>query len=128
MEKTKGRNSARREIIYDIVASTKSHPTAEWVYERARCVCDGIGIATVYRNLRGLAECGRLDTVETTDGITHYDADLSTHAHFVCRECGRISDFEFLSDECERNLIANGYEIERKKLVLYGVCSDCKKG
>lgn len=127
MEKTKERNSVRREIIYDIVASTKSHPTAEWVYERARLISDGIGIATVYRNLRSMAECGRLDTVETTDGITHYDADLSTHAHFVCKECGKILDFDFCADECEHSLVADGYEVERRKLVLYGVCPDCKK-
>src|SRR5687767_10079081 len=45
------RRSRRRDVILRIVQGADSHPTAEWVYERARRKIPNLSLGTVYRNL-----------------------------------------------------------------------------
>ncbi len=49
------RRSRQRDIILQIVRETDSHPTAEWVHERARRKIPNLSLGTVYRNLNLLA-------------------------------------------------------------------------
>ena len=120
------RHSAQREIIYETLKSTTSHPDVDAIYNEVKRRLPDIGVATVYRNLKKLVATGKVNTLETTKDCIHYDADISNHAHFVCSRCGKIKDVfiaSALTDEVE-NL---GYKVEREKLVFYGVCPDCIK-
>lgn len=117
------RYSSRREAIYEAVRAVKCHPDAEWVYRTVRRDIPNISLGTVYRNLRALSACGKLNTLETESGIIHYDADLSCHAHFVCRKCGAIEDLCSYGGGIE--LSSSGYEVEHVKTVAYGVCAKC---
>ena len=104
--------------------STVSHPTAEWVYGRVRESIPNVSLGTVYRNLGALVDDGRLITVETDDGVLHFDADVSDHAHFVCTECGQISDL-YGYENLESDLTKAGYSVDRVKTVVYGRCTHC---
>ena len=116
------RYSSRREAVYEAVRAVKCHPDAEWVYRTVRKGIPSISLGTVYRNLRELSACGKLHTLETESGVIHYDADLSHHAHFVCRKCGAIED---LFDCVEPTISDNEHEVEHVKTVAYGVCAKC---
>ena len=116
------RYSSRREAIYEAVRAVKCHPDAEWVYRTVRKGIPNISLGTVYRNLRARSESGKLHTLETESGVIHYDADLTHHAHFVCRKCGAIED---IFDCGELSIGGNGYEVEHVKTVAYGVCAKC---
>ena len=48
------RNTRQRAIVYELVASTPMHPTADWVYTRARRRLPRISMGTIYRNLQVL--------------------------------------------------------------------------
>ena len=123
---TAQRKSKNREVIYEVLASTKSHPDAEWVYANAKEKLPDMGIATVYRNLKALVESGKIMEIESIDGIVHYDANMMPHSHFICEGCGAISDVDipFVS----YNIIEkDGYAVKRGKIVLYGVCPKCAK-
>ncbi len=120
------RHSHSRDVIYATIASTKSHPDAEWIYEQSRKSAPSLGIATVYRNLRKLSDEGKIVAIETTNGTVHYDACVSEHAHFICEDCGAILDITFPEvpfKEAEKE----GYKVKRGKVVLYGTCPKCKK-
>lgn len=54
-----------------------------------------VGLATVYRHLRVLAEQGRLDTIRGDGGRTLYRLrrDGLTH-HLTCRACGRTAEVD----------------------------------
>ena len=120
------RYSSRCEAIVNALSATKSHPDAEWVYARVREEYPRVSLGTVYRNLRELAATGAIHTVETEDGVLHFDADTSPHAHFVCNRCGRISDLFDVTDAAEQ-LQAQGYSVQCVKTVAYGVCDRCGK-
>ncbi|MBR2988360.1 MAG: transcriptional repressor [Clostridia bacterium] len=117
------RRSACRDAIYETLKSTKSHPCAEWVYERVNERLP-VGIATVYRNLKQLESAGLIVAIETNQGSVHYDADVSTHGHFICEECGKIIDVDLPPAQIELAQ-KEGFEVKRSKVVLYGKCPNC---
>src|SRR6266571_1913764 len=128
MEATQRRQTRQRRIVRETVASTDTHPTAEWVYERVRRKLPRISLGTVYRNLQLLVTEGRLRSW-TRGRTTRYDADLAPHDHFSCRRCGLLLDLERAPRlfEEERQLRARGHEIEERILEFVGLCRDCRR-
>ena len=54
------RYSKKRTAVYDVLSSTKSHPTAEWIYNRLKPEIPDLSLATVYRNLAQLEADGKI--------------------------------------------------------------------
>ncbi|MDD4714959.1 MAG: transcriptional repressor [Oscillospiraceae bacterium] len=128
MSKTK-KYSRKREAILEAIQSTRSHPSADWVYEQLRRQFPDISLRTVYRNIAAFKDEGLLVTVGVVDGEERYDADAKPHAHFVCQSCGRILDLSEadagpeLDKAAARELDAR---ILRHQLIFYGICKDCR--
>ena len=78
------KNSRQRELILQILRSTKSHPTATWIFEEARKQMPSISLGTVYRNLAMLKEEGRIREMSVGRGTALYDGDLRNHDHACC--------------------------------------------
>jgi Fur family peroxide stress response transcriptional regulator len=121
------RQTRQRRLVHALVAATRSHPTAEWVYERVRRQLPRVSLGTVYRNLQVLVAEGRL-RAWTRGRTTRYDADLSAHDHFSCRDCGLLLDLERTPRAFaeERRLRSRGHEIEGHVLEFVGICRDCR--
>lgn len=124
------RNTKQRKIIYDILAGTDSHPTADWIYEMVRKYIPNISLGTVYRNLKVLKEEGLI--IEISDGKqSRYDARVDDHFHFRCDLCGKIYDIEphtidvrLKPDRLEKF----GFKVSRFSIELSGICGQCNKG
>jgi len=59
----------------------------------------------------------------------HFDANTSSHQHFVCKKCGKIYDL-FL--DLEKDLKAEAlkkekFRIEKVEVAFHGVCLNCLK-
>jgi Fe2+ or Zn2+ uptake regulation protein len=123
------RSTRQRALVYEVVASTKAHPTAEWVYARVRRSMPRISLGTVYRNLQLLVEEGRLKTWKRGRTI-RFDADLASHDHFFCERCGLLLDLERGPESfpSERRLAARGFEVRDRILEFTGLCRDCRHG
>jgi len=122
------RDTRQRALVYEIVAASPTHPTAEWVYARARRRMPRISLGTVYRNLQVLAQEGRIRALDAWGKTTRYDADLSAHHHFVCTGCGAIRDVPKPPEEDERlrQLFAiPDFTITGHRLEFEGRCAHC---
>ncbi len=122
--------SPKREAIYEIIASTKSHPDAEWIYSEVQKTYPGISLGTVYRNLVHLQNSGKIRSLGVVKGCERFDADMSPHSHFVCNVCGRIIDVGDLFSNYTRRLDKIVEEelnadVESHDLVFYGTCESC---
>lgn len=129
MERPAARRQTRqRRLVYEAVASTDVHPTAEWVYKRVRRELPRVSLGTVYRNLQLLVSEGRLKAW-SRGRTTRYDADVSPHDHFICRECGLLLDIERAPEpiSSERRLRARGHRIDNRILEFIGVCRGCRR-
>ena len=120
------RRSKQRDLISAVLKSTCSHPTAEWIYERAREKDATISLGTVYRNLKFLCDCGEAMALETADKKIHYDGCVNNHRHFICNDCGTIYDLAPTTVEEPEELLAKGFSVVRESCVYYGTCQNCK--
>ncbi len=120
----KRRNTYQRQLILEILKSTTSHPTADWIYEQARKEIPNISLGTVYRNLKILKEEGLI--IELTDGKqSRFDARIDNHYHFKCEKCGSIYDIEPKDIEIKHSLDVKGFSIDSVDVNITGICSKC---
>lgn len=128
------RHSEHRQLILDCVASygTK-HVTAEQVYNAVKAVHKGIGLATVYRNLRQLEETGMVSRTEIGDGAALYELARQegdhAHHHLICLYCGKVEDLEAdLLESIERYVEEKKeFLVEDHRLQIFGKCRECMK-
>jgi len=122
----KRRNTYQRQIILNILKMTDTHPTAEWIYERAKSHIPNLSLGTVYRNLKVLKEEGKI--IEITDGkLTRSGGRTDNHYHFKCVKYGNIYDVEYNDIEIKENLKKKGFKPLSYQLVITGICKNCKK-
>ncbi len=126
---TPRRSTRQRRLVLEAVMETKSHPTAEWVYEAVRRALPRVSLGTVYRNLQVLVDEGKLKSF-VRDGLIRYDADLTMHDHFVCERCGVLLDIPRATESLpgERRLESQGYLISGRTLEYHGLCRKCRRG
>lgn len=117
------KNSRQRNAIMEYLMSVKCHPTADEVYANVRQVIPNISLGTVYRNLAQLSDLGTIRKLKV-GVMDRFDGDLTPHAHFVCRACGKVTDVELPN----RHLpVPEGFHVDSEELFLYGTCGACNK-
>lgn len=85
------RVTRQREVLFEALARTRRHPTAEELFEAVRAIEPGLSLATVYNTLEALTEAGLCRRLPTPTGPCRFDADLRDHAHAVMGD-GRVLD------------------------------------
>lgn len=120
------RATAQRRAIYSLFAgAANGHLSAEEVFERARAQLPELSRATVYNALGELAEAGLLGVVEGP-GPRQFDAKVTPHHHFRCRQCNTLHDIE--PESVELTLREGGFQVERSHVLLEGLCPRCAGG
>ena len=122
--KEQKRNTKQKKIIYETLAMTKSHPTADWVYQEVRKSLPRVSLGTIYRNLNSLVEDGFVNEILAERNISRYDANTDNHAHLICTNCDEISDvFDIqIKHDPQKTM---GFKVMRINVHYYGICSKC---
>lgn len=120
----------QREIVLNILYHSDTHYTPEALYlEVKRREPDlNIGIATVYRTLNLLEESEIVTSISF--GIAGKKFELANkphHDHMICKNCGKIVEFENSIIERQQAIIAREYKFKLTGhlMQLYGICDDC---
>jgi Fur family peroxide stress response transcriptional regulator len=120
--------SRQKELIYDLVSSTISHPTADWVYENARLKMPHISLGTVYRNLNTLVREGRILAITNSRSPVRYDANTTRHSHLKCIGCGLMLDVpETDIDFVPRFPKTRQFKVLEYRIEFLCLCPDCRK-
>jgi len=119
--------SRQREAILQVLRSTNTHPTANWIYNQVREQLPNISLGTVYRNLSALSAAGEILAIDVGDGFEHYDGDVSPHLHLSCRKCGDIHDLVLKDDVLSDKAKERGFTPVTSIYVVYGVCKNCNQ-
>lgn len=121
----------QRLLIAQAFLETEEHVSAEELYHIVRQRGERIGLATVYRTLHLLCQCGLAQERHFQGGIVRYEQLYGRHHHdhLICIQCGRIEEFvnpliEQLQLEVfwERDFLVEGHRLE-----LYGICRECRE-
>jgi len=116
------RYSYQREIIKEIVCSTRTHPTADWIFSEAKKKINNISLGTVYRNLKTLEEVGSIKLIFDENQI-RYDGNTDNHHHLKCIECGILIDTNIKSNLNKERIVKDyDFEPESTKFFIIGKC------
>jgi Fur family transcriptional regulator, ferric uptake regulator len=108
-----------------MVLETSPHPLAPHkILEAARATEPGMGLATVYQTLKFLLQAGTICSVEISGSTRFKQSGKTPHAHFHCRECGRLYDVG-LPQMVVRLPAPTGFKLDVQEVVLRGVCTEC---
>ena len=117
------KHSRQRDAIMEYLMSVKCHPTADEVYENVRKVIPNVSLGTVYRNLAQLSEAGSVRKLKVGT-MDRFDGDVSPHAHFVCKVCGKVTDVALPASVIP---LPNGFLVDSAETFVYGTCANCNK-
>ena len=120
------RYSETRDIIYNYLYDTKTHPSAEMIYNDLKIVLPKLSLKTIYTNLRFFEEHGKVVRVANVNGSERYDANCEEHVHLVCDECGAVIDVMDADIRKAKKACQVGQaKIKSIQIVLHGTCETC---
>lgn len=120
------RKTGQREAILKAFESAGRPLSPQEALELAKPSANGLGIATIYRNLKSLAAKGVLKVVSLPGQATaRYElCGKAHHHHFHCRLCHQVYEVEGCPGNIEP-LVPKGFTLEDHEVVLYGRCWAC---
>lgn len=126
--------SQRREIIHVFLRNDQKHLTAEKVHEKLKDT--GVGLATVYRNIKIFADLNILQEFKVED-TNYYElkmyAKKPLHIHLQCEGCGKIEDIinqDIILEYLKINQLIEEdreCEIHDMDIMIHGICKKCTK-
>lgn len=119
------RSTRQRRAIREAFLEAGRPLSPQEVLELARKKVPSLGLATVYRTLKGLVEEGFLTPVALPGEPSRYEpAGKGHHHHFLCRLCGRV--YELLGcDLALEGHLPPGFLAEGHEVMVYGRCPEC---
>lgn len=125
------KSTRQRSLIVDTFFGMSGHHSVEELWAKVRQQDPRVSVATVYRTMRLLSDCGLAQSRNFGDGQTRYEAVVGRHHHdhLICTRCGTIIEFENDRIEAMQEVVArkHGFKVTSHKLELYGLCHDCQK-
>lgn len=121
------RFTTQRAAVYDVLAGTDAHPTADDVFTAVREDVPDISLATVYKALEAFVSSGVARKLTLGSGPARYDGRTDDHEHIRCLSCGRMQDIEGLrpDDWMEGLADMTPFSVVGYRLELEGYCPDC---
>jgi Fur family peroxide stress response transcriptional regulator len=123
------RETRQREAVLKILRDTRSHPTADQIYDAVRREIPNISKGTVYRNLKVLKETGAVTELNLGGTLSRFEFTLGNHYHFRCGRCNRVVDVDEPVDAGLNKKVADstGFQVDSHQLEFRGVCRECHK-
>ncbi|HSW57671.1 MAG TPA: transcriptional repressor [Dehalococcoidales bacterium] len=122
------RETRQKQLILHILEGTRSHPTADDIYQQARKHLPHISKGTVYRNLGILQEEGILSELNLNGTVSRYEVKNERHYHFRCEQCGRVTDLKHPVDTGLNNIVEKetGFQVFSHQVEFLGICLECQ--
>ncbi|MBP3679443.1 MAG: transcriptional repressor [Bacteroidaceae bacterium] len=116
--------SVQRMAIMDYLMTHRTHPSIDEIY---LALCDEIPTlskTTVYNTLKLFVENGAAQMLTIDEKNVCYDGDISIHAHFLCKNCGKIHDLPARLTELT-SLGDKGFQVNEIHEYYKGICPAC---
>ncbi len=115
--------TAQRLAVYDFLQDNLTHPDVDTVWGAIRKHLPTITRESVYRILNEFSAKGIIGRLDHIDNA-RYDCRLGAHGHFICENCGNISDFDWPESAILPPEVLSGC-VNHMEIRLVGVCGEC---
>ncbi len=119
------RPSVQRVAILNYLMEHNTHPTIEDVYNDLKPLIPTVSKTTVYNTLRMFSEKNVARMITIDDHRVCYDGDMIPHAHFFCKSCGKVYDFDRVDISAYRANVRAGFRVDDTQLYYKGACPEC---
>ena len=119
------RDTRQRQAIYKVMTNAGRPLAVKELFLLAKSEIIGLGIATVYRNLKALRAEKRVMQVDLPGEAPRWElAPENHHHHFLCTTCNKLFEVYDCPDDLRR-LLPKGYTLEEHDILLRGQCNIC---
>ena len=119
--------SLQRIAILEYLRTHFTHPTVDEIYEALSPSMPTLSKTTIYNTLRSFSQSGLALSLRLDEKTVHYDGDTAPHAHFICKDCGKIIDVTITNTDMLHIPTLCGAEVQAVEISYYGQCDTCKK-
>lgn len=123
------RITPQRRLIAGILLDQGGHLSADDIHQLARHEDPRLSLATVYRTLRWLKECGVVRELRLNGNRYRYEiAHGETHQHMICLGCGKIIEFTcgYCSAVQKKLVQEHSFHVTGMRVKLLGYCAECQ--
>lgn len=121
------RPSVQRLAVMNYLIEHRTHPTVDEIFSGLSPSIPTLSKTTVYNTLRLLVDGGAAQMLTIQEHNCCFDADTTPHAHFLCKQCGRVFDMRFFDFKDRIPEEVDGHLIEETYQFFKGTCRYCKK-
>lgn len=124
--------TTQRLAIFEALASSREHPTAEQLHRAVQRRIPTLSLATVYKNLEALKAIGAVSDVNPLRAQGRYESALPgtgagrPHHHLVCTSCGKVVDLFDRGFDALALRNAHGFSVQAVRVQAEGLCPSCK--
>jgi Fur family ferric uptake transcriptional regulator len=119
----------QQEVVHEILRNSARPLLPADILRIAEGLGRRLGVATVYRALRALAEAHEIISVLIQDGPPRYElVERGHHHHFLCQKCGTVFDISgCLGNEAFAGMVPDDFRMEGHEVTLHGLCAGCTR-
>lgn len=120
--------SVQRMAVMEYLLTHRTHPTADEIYLALHPEMPTLSKTTVYNTLKLLTDKGAALQLTIDERNCCFDADTAPHAHFLCRDCGKVYDVKLRNTHLETDAaLPKGFVTDEAQLYFKGLCPECAK-
>lgn len=118
--------SMQRTAVMEYLMQNKIHPTIDEIFTALSPIMPTLSKTTVYNTLDLFVEKGAVQVLTLDEKNARYDVDISKHAHFFCKSCGKVHDIFNLNSEIFSFPNSPMFTINSVEISYSGICNTCK--
>lgn len=118
--------SVQRTAVMDYLIKNRIHPTIDEIYLSLSPSMPTLSKTTVYNTLHLFVEKGAVRELLIDEKNARYDVDMSEHAHFFCKSCGKVHDLFNLSSSVFALPQNPEFVIDSVEISYMGNCRSCQ--
>lgn len=117
--------SVQRTAVMEYLLNNRTHPTIDEIYLALSPNMPTLSKTTVYNTLDIFVEKGAVRQLVLDEKNARYDIDISAHAHFICRMCGKVQDIFNLKPTLFQVPKNDDFNIDTVEISYLGFCKNC---
>ena len=118
--------SVQRSAVMNFLLNNRIHPTIDEIYLALSPNMPTLSKTTVYNTLDLFVEKGAVRALVIDERNARYDVDISAHAHFICKSCGKVHDIFNVNPSYFQFPQTENFSIDSVEISYSGTCNSCK--
>lgn len=125
------RFTQQRRVVAEFMRQAREshvHPTAEAVFQGVKAHMPSISLATVYKSLEAMEECGMIRRLKLSEESAHFDGRIDPHHHLNCTHCNALADVDQRKGADLGGLmkLPAGFLVAGIHVSMRGTCPTCR--